>query len=170
MNVFGQIQKNMEELQMNGSMIRTAKDLDHTELRKLMMVMMMAMTIKMNRSVRVKKREGDSVSTVTYQTRSPGGGVADGEVTSSPGCSGMRVSAGEPGPCMPGGVEEALRASVAEPLRDTQEVSITRTPILETNTYPESCMMMKKEARGGGKERSGEKGMIRYLCIFLMLR
>ncbi len=32
---------------------------------------------------------------------------------------------------MPGGVEEALRASVAEPLRDTQEVSITRTPMLE---------------------------------------
>lgn len=78
------------------------------------------------------EEEGDSVSTVTYQTLSPGGGVADGEVASSPGCSGMSVSAGEPGPCMPGGVEEALRTSVDEPLRDTQEVSITRTPMLET--------------------------------------
>lgn len=78
----------------------------------------------------MREEEGGSVSTVTYQTLSPGGGVADGEVASSPGCSGMSVSAGEPG--MPGGVEEALRASVAEPLRDTQEVSITRTPMLET--------------------------------------
>lgn len=72
----------------------------------------------------------DSVSAVTYQNLSPGGGVADGEVASSPGCSGMSVSAGEPGPCMPGGVDEVFLASVAEPLRETQEVSITRTPIL----------------------------------------
>lgn len=70
---------------------------------------------------------------VTYPTLSAGGGVAEGDVASSPGCSGISVSAGEPGPCMPGGVEEALRASVDEPLRDTQEVSITRTPILETD-------------------------------------
>lgn len=68
---------------------------------------------------------------VTYQTLSPSGGVADGEAASSPGCSGMSVSAGEPGPCMPGGVEEVLRVSVDEPLRDTQEVSMTRTPTLE---------------------------------------
>lgn len=115
-------------------MIKTAKNLDHTELRELMMVMMMAMAIKMNRS-RCMRKKGDSVSTVTYQTLSVGGGVADGEVASSPGCSGISVSAGEPGPCMPGGVEEALRASVAEPLRDTQEVSITRTPILERKKH-----------------------------------
>lgn len=35
---------------------------------------------------------------------------------------------------MPGGVDEVLRASVADPLRDTQEVSITRTPMLWTHT------------------------------------
>lgn len=58
-------------------------------------------------------------------------------MVSSPGCSGMRVSAGEPGPCMPGGVEEGLRVSVDEPLRDTHVVSITLTPILERNTYAE---------------------------------
>lgn len=94
------------------------------------------------------EEEGNSVSTVTYPTLSPGGGVADGEVASSPGCSGMSVSAGELGPCMPGGVEDVLRASVDEPLRDTQEVSITRTPILETNTYTGSQMMMKNALRG----------------------
>lgn len=117
-------------------MMKTAKDLDHTELTK---------SIDgdsddddggdiKNEQEWMREKEGgqhSSVSTVTYQTLSPGGGVADGEVTNSPGCSGMRVSAGEPGPCMPGGVDEALRVSVAEPLRDTQEVSITRTPILE---------------------------------------
>lgn len=84
------------------------------------------------------------VSTVTYQTLSPSGGVADGEMASSPGCSGMSVSAGEPGPCMPGGVEEALRARVDEPLRDTQEVSITLTPILETKTCTDSCVTSAK--------------------------
>lgn len=41
----------------NGSMIKTAKDLDHTELRKLPMVMvMMAVAIKMNRSGCARKR------------------------------------------------------------------------------------------------------------------
>lgn len=89
---------------------------------------------------------GDSVSTATHQTLSPSGGVADGDVASSPGCSGISVSAGEPGPCIPGGVEEALRASVAEPLRDTQEVSITRTPILETNTNRNLRVKSKREA------------------------
>lgn len=108
-------------------------------------------------------REEEGVSTGTYQTLSAGGGVADGEMASSPGCSGIRVSAGEPGPCMPGGVEEALRASVAEPLRDTQEVSITRTPILETNTHTESYMMMRKEVSPGSEERSGGKGIPLYL-------
>lgn len=88
------------------------------------------------------EEEENCISTVTYQTRSPGGGVADGEMTSSPGCSGMRLSA-DPGPCMPGGVEQVLRANVDEPFRDTQEVSITRTPILETNTYIESNVYVK---------------------------
>lgn len=116
--------------------------------------------------------EKESVSIVTHQNLSPGGGVMDGEVTSSPGCSGMSVSAGEPGPCMPGGVDEVFRASVDEPLRETQEVSITRTPMLEINTYTESYMTKRKrcEVSGGSQERSGEKGMVRYLCIFLMLR
>lgn len=40
--------------QINGSMNNTAKDLDHTEL---MMVAMMVMTIKMNRSGCMRKRE-----------------------------------------------------------------------------------------------------------------
>lgn len=52
---------------------------------------------------------------------------------------------------MPGGVEEALRASVDEPLRDTQEVSITRTPILETkkSVMEVSDVTQKLETRGG---------------------
>lgn len=71
-------------------------------------------------------REGITASQ-PYQTLSPGGGVAEGEVLqNSPGCSGMSES----GPCKPGGVDEVLRASVDEPLRDTQEVSMTRTPML----------------------------------------
>ena len=108
---------------------------------------------------------------MTYQTLSPGGGVADGEVTNSPGCSGIRESAGEPGPCMPGGVDEALRVSVAEPLRDTQEVSITRTPMLEkTKTSRVTFDDERKGERGVVRKEVGERGMIRYLCIFLMLR
>lgn len=99
---------------MNASRINTAED--RAELRKLMMVMMVVMTV--------------TGSVKTYPNLSPRGGVADGETANSPGCSGMRVSAGEPGPCRPGGVDEALRVSVDEPFRDTQEVSITRTPIL----------------------------------------
>lgn len=104
--------------------------------------------------IKVREEEVDSVSIATYQILSPGGGVADGEVESSPGCSGMSVSAGEPGPCMPGGVEEVLRARVAEPFRDTQEVSITRTPILETNTQRESHTVAKEEIRGVSEGRS----------------
>ena len=101
------------------------------------------------------EEEGDKVSTVTYQILSPSGGVADGEQASSPGCSGMSVSTE---PCRPGGVEEVFRDRVAEPLRDTQEVSITRTPILDTNT---SRVIYNDEERaelGKGKERSGETG------------
>lgn len=71
---------------------------------------------------------------VTYQTLSAGGGVPDEEAPSSRGCSGMSVSAG-PEPGMPGSVDEVLRARVAEPLRDTQEVSITRTPMLQTDRH-----------------------------------
>lgn len=71
---------------------------------------------------------------VTYQTLSAGGGVTDEEAPSSPGCSEMKVSAG-PEPGMPGGVDEVFRAIVAEPFRDTQEVSITRTPMLSTHTH-----------------------------------
>lgn len=131
----------MGALQINESIIYMAKDLEFHRTEKLMMVMMMMVTaIKMRKGGCVREREserksgeGSSVSMVTYQNLSPGGGVADGEVASSPGCSGMSVSPGEPGPCIPGGVEEALRASVDEPLRDTQDVSITRTPILEKN-------------------------------------
>lgn len=80
-----------------------------------------------------KKRTGP-VSAVTYQSLSAGGGVPNGDAPSSPGCSGMSASPG-PEPGMPGGVDEVLRASVAEPLRDTQEVSITRTPMLWTHTH-----------------------------------
>lgn len=89
-----------------------------------MVMMTVVMAQEMTRKCKGEGRTG------SYQTLSPGGGVADGEVANSPGCSGMRLSAEEPGPCMPGGVEEVLRASVAGPLRDTQEVSITRTPML----------------------------------------
>lgn len=96
---------------------------------------------------------------MTYQALSPGGGVVDGEVANSPDCSGRRVSAGEPGPCMPGGVEEVLRTSVAEPLRDTQEVSITRTPMLQTDTVPKSFDLMKGEVSGGFGRRSLTGGM-----------
>lgn len=59
-----------------------------------------------------------------------GGGVGEGEVEISPGCSGMRASMGGVGGCTLGGVEEHLREE-DEPLRDTQEVSITLTPMLQ---------------------------------------
>lgn len=55
-----------------------------------------------------------------------------GDVASSPGCSVIRVSAGEPGGCALGGVDEALRASVEELLPFTHDVSITLTPTLPT--------------------------------------
>lgn len=56
----------------------------------------------------------------------------------------MSVSAG-PEPGMPGGVDEVLRASVAEPLRDTQEVSITRTPMLHTHTHTQGVSQIRGE-------------------------
>lgn len=62
--------------------------------------------------------------TCSEQARSLSGGVAEGDITRSPGCSGMSVSTG------PGGVDEVFLDSVDEPLRETQVVSITRTPML----------------------------------------
>lgn len=59
-----------------------------------------------------------------------GGGVGEGDAENSPGCSGMRASVGGTGGSMPGGMEEVLRVE-GEPLRDTQEVSITLTPMLQ---------------------------------------
>lgn len=55
-----------------------------------------------------------------------------GDVASSPGCSVIRVSAGEPGGCALGGVDEALRANVEELLPFTHDVSMTLTPTLPT--------------------------------------
>lgn len=84
-------------------------------------IMMMIMVVPAAAVARTK------AASQSYQTLSPGGGVAEGEVLqNSPGCSGMSES----GPCKPGGVDEVLRANVDEPLRDTQEVSMTRTPML----------------------------------------
>ena len=57
-----------------------------------------------------------------------GVGVVGGEF--SAGSSGMRASMGGVGGCTLGGVEEHLREE-DEPLRDTQEVSITLTPMLQ---------------------------------------
>lgn len=65
-----------------------------------------------------------------------------GDVFSSPGCSVMSVSAGDPGGWALGGVDEAFRASVAAPLPFTQDVSITLTPILPPNRqreHSQSC-------------------------------
>lgn len=59
-----------------------------------------------------------------------GGGVREGEAENSPGCSGMGASVGGAGGCTLGGVDEHLRVE-DEPLRDTQEVSITLTPMLQ---------------------------------------
>ena len=104
---------------------------------------------------------------VAHPARPQGGGVGEGEVTSSPGCSGMRLSA-EPGPCRPGGVDDVFRTSVDEPLRDTQLVSITRTPILgihtHAHTHPDdsdvsSCYRVEKRKR---REGSGGRNRIPY--------
>lgn len=56
--------------------------------------------------------------------------MGEGVAENSPGCSGMRASVGGRGVCTLGGVEEVLRVD-DEPLRDTQEVSITLTPMLQ---------------------------------------
>lgn len=59
-----------------------------------------------------------------------GGGVGEGEAENSPGCSGMSASMGGVGGCTLGGVDKDLRVD-DDPLRDTQEVSITLTPMLQ---------------------------------------
>lgn len=69
----------------------------------------------------------------TYLALSTGGVVGTGEVFSSPGCSGIKGSAGDPGGWALGGVEEAFRARVDAPFPFTQDVSITLTPILLTD-------------------------------------
>lgn len=99
-----------------------------------------------------------------YQARSLGGGVAEGDVTSSPGCSGISVSAGEPGPCMPGGVEEVFRDSVDEPFRETQVVSITLTPMLETNRNTVSHTPFKtlEQEEWGIKHKEKKRETIRH--------
>lgn len=63
-----------------------------------------------------------------------GGGVCEGEVERSPACSGFSESEGGMGGWTLGGVDELLRDD-EEPLRDTQEVSITRTPILQRGRH-----------------------------------
>lgn len=118
-------------------------------------------------------RQGRTASR-PYQTRSPGGGVAEGEMLQkSPGCSGMSES----GPCKPGGVDEVLRASVDEPLRDTQEVSMTRTPMLRgeknrknnKHKHERESQGVWKQGMSGGCSSGGDWKEA-YLCIFLMLR
>lgn len=81
------------------------------------------------------------VASSTYLARStPGGnpklvGVREGVAEMSRDCSGIgdwgvaASSQGGAGGCMAGGVEDALR-TMEGPLRATQEVSITRTPML----------------------------------------
>lgn len=77
-------------------------------------------------------RQEDGGAQQPYLARSllVGGGVGEGDVEKSPGCSGMRASEGGAGGCTLGGVDEVLREE-DEPLRDTQEVSITLTPMLQ---------------------------------------
>lgn len=56
--------------------------------------------------------------------------MGEGEAANSPGCSGRRASVDRAGGCTLGGVDEHLRVE-DEPLRDTQVVSITLTPMLQ---------------------------------------
>lgn len=70
-----------------------------------------------------------------------GGGVREGEAENSPGCSCKGASMGGVGGCTHGGVDEHLR----EPLRDTQEVSITLTPMLQVG---HRCTAHQIEGRG----------------------
>lgn len=89
----------------------------------------------------------------------------------------------ESGPCKPGGVDEVLRASVDEPLRDTQEVSMTRTPMLrwlggkngeknkiKINMNGDQKKKWWKQGMESGEVVGEVVGERRYLCIFLMLR
>lgn len=63
----------------------------------------------------------------------------------------MRASAGGVGGCTLGGVEEVLRAD-EEPLRDTQEVSITLTPMLQEDrdAQPIKSKEVVRLVRDGG--------------------
>lgn len=83
--------------------------------------------------------------------------MGEGEAEISPGCSGMRASVGGAWGCKLGGVEEHLRVE-DEPLRDTQEVSITLTPMLQWDRDAQPiksreegpvCVRFKEE--GGGQ-------------------
>ena len=80
-----------------------------------------------------------------------GGGVGEGEVEISPSCSGMRASMGGVGGCTLGGVEEHLREE-DEPLRETQEVSITLTPMLQWDRDAQPIKSRKGvcDVEGGG--------------------
>ena len=88
-----------------------------------------------------------------------GGGGGGGEVEISPGCSGMRASMGGVGGCTLGGVEEHLREE-DEPLRDTQEVSITLTPMLQwdRDAQPIKSREGVCDVTGGGGEGGGGGG------------
>lgn len=78
----------------------------------------------------MKQEDGGARQPYLARSLLVGGGVGEGEAENSPGCSGMRASVGGAGGCTLGGVEELLRVE-DEPLRDTQEVSITLTPMLQ---------------------------------------
>lgn len=73
-----------------------------------------------------------------------------GDVFSSPGCSVMNVSAGDPGGWALGGVDEAFRARVDAPLPFTQDVSITLTPILP-QTKRKHNQSFKNQCNKGSK-------------------
>lgn len=59
--------------------------------------------------------------------------MGEGDPEGSPGGSGASASEGGVGARTLGGVDEVLRED-DEPLRDTQEVSITLTPMLQWDT------------------------------------
>lgn len=78
--------------------------------------------------------------------------MREGEAADSPGCPGMGASVGGAGGCTLGGVDEHLRAE-DEPLRDTQEVSITRTPMLQRDRDSQPIRSREGMARGQGGTR-----------------
>ena len=84
-----------------------------------------------------------------------GGGGGGGEVEIPPSCSGMRAARGGVGGCTLGGVEEHLREE-DEPLRETQEVSITLTPMLQWDRDAQPIKSRKGvcDVEGGGVQVS----------------